>query len=97
MKVIWSQEAANDLENIVTFIAQDSPEAAARLASHIFTTIMGLSAFPFRGRKRKEDSGREIVFVPWPYVCVYAVVGEAIHVKAIRHTSRDDRDVSYFT
>jgi len=89
MRIVWTQGAADDLESIVVHIQRDSPDAARRVAKVIFDTIMSLPSTPFRGRKRTEDSGREIVFAPWPYIAVYEVAGEIIYVKAIRHTSRN--------
>ncbi len=88
MKVIWSEAAANDLESIVRHISRDSPEAARRVAKEIFDIVMSLPSLPFRGRKREEDSAREIVFAPWPYVAVYEIVGDKLYVKAVRHTAR---------
>jgi plasmid stabilization system protein ParE len=88
MKVVWTQGAADDLESIVVHIRRDSPDAARRVAKVIFDTIMSLPSTPFRGRRRTEDAGREIVFTPWPYIAVYEVVGEILYVKAVRHTSR---------
>lgn len=89
MRVIWTQEAANDLESIVNHIRKDSVDAAQRVAKEIFDTVMALPSFPYRGRKREEDAGREIVFAPWPYIAAYEVIGNELYVKAIRHTSRD--------
>jgi toxin ParE1/3/4 len=89
VRLVWTQEAADDLEAIMEYISRDSPEAALRLARHLFSILDSLPSLPFRGCKRDEDGGRESVFVPWPYVAVYEVVGESIFVKAIRHTSRD--------
>ena len=89
MRVIWTQAAADDLEAIVEYIYRSSPDAAARVAAHIFDTIVMLASFPQRGKKRDEDDSREIVFVPWPYVAVYQIVHDGLIVEAIRHTSRD--------
>jgi toxin ParE1/3/4 len=89
MRVIWTTGAADDLASIVEYIASDSPDAGHRVAKVIFDTIQKLPSLPFRGRKRDEDGGREIIFAPWPYVAVYEVVGDKLYVKAIRHTSRD--------
>jgi plasmid stabilization system protein ParE len=89
MTIIWSEEAAADLEEIVGHIALDSPEAGRRVAKHVYNTIMNLVSSPHRGRKREEDSAREIILVPWPYVAVYEVIGDRLYVKAFRHTSRD--------
>lgn len=89
MRVVWTQEAADDLESIVNHIRRDSPDAAQRVAKEIFDTIMSLPSTPFRGRKREENAGREIVFALWPYIAVYELIDERLYVKAIRHTSRD--------
>lgn len=89
MRVIWSEGAADDLASIVRHIGEDSPEAARRVAEEIFDIVMSLPSLPFRGRKREEDSAREIVFAPWPYVAVYEIVEDKLYVKAVRHTARD--------
>lgn len=89
MRVVWSEAAAKDLESIVRHIGIDSPEAARRVAKEIFATVMSLPSLPFRGRKREEDSAREIVFAPWPYVAVYEVLEDKLYIKAVRHTARD--------
>jgi plasmid stabilization system protein ParE len=89
VRIVWSQEAAADFEEIVLFIAQKSPEAAHRVAKEIYDTINQLIATPLRGRKRVEDDGLEIIFDPWPYLAVYEVIDQQLYIKAIRHTSRN--------
>ena len=94
MKLVWTQAAVNDLEQLIRYIQQSSPEAAQRVAAEIVNTLTRLPTFPSRGRKREEDHGREIVFAPWPYVAVYEVNGETLYIKAIRHISRDWQNVT---
>jgi plasmid stabilization system protein ParE len=89
MKVVWTEGAAQDLTEIVDYIADDSPEAARRVAKHIFDSLMRLAATPYMGRKRSADNSRELVFAPWPYVAVYEVADDKIYIKGIRHTARD--------
>jgi plasmid stabilization system protein ParE len=89
MIVVWTEGAAQDLAEIVDYIADDSPEAARRVAKHIFEALSHLSATPFMGRKRTADRSRELVFAPWPYVAVYEVIGTKVYIKGIRHTARD--------
>jgi toxin ParE1/3/4 len=85
VKLIWTQGAADDLEEIVLFIRKDSEAAAQRVASTIFTVIESL---PSRGRKRPADDSRELVIPSLPYIVLYQVIGEGIFIKAIRHSAR---------
>lgn len=89
MKVVWTEGAVQDLTEIVDYIADDSPEAARRVARHIFESLARLGATPHRGRKRAVDSSRELVFAPWPYVAVYELIDGAVYIKGIRHAARD--------
>jgi plasmid stabilization system protein ParE len=89
MNVVWTEGAAQDLTEIVDYIAGDSPEAARRVAKHIFDSLTRLGATPYMGRKRAADSSRELVFVPWPYVAVYEVIEGQVYIKGVRHTARD--------
>ncbi|HZM85819.1 MAG TPA: type II toxin-antitoxin system RelE/ParE family toxin [Blastocatellia bacterium] len=48
-KVIWSDGAISDLEDICSYIAQDDPEAALRVARGIVGHTDLLASFPFIG------------------------------------------------
>jgi plasmid stabilization system protein ParE len=89
MKVVWTDAAAQDLTEIVDYIADDSPEAARRVAEHIFSSVAGLSTTPYIGRKRTADDSPELIFLPWPYLALYGVIGDKVYIEAIRHTSQD--------
>lgn len=89
MRVIWTEGAAQDLTDIVNYIADDDPKAARRVAKFVFDTLMSLGSIPYRGRKRSADNSRELVFAPWPYIAVYEVIDDKVFIKGIRHTARD--------
>lgn len=89
MKLIWTSGAANDLEEVADFIRKDKPEAAIRVARIIYDTILQLEFTPYRGRRREEDTSLELVVPSLPYIVLYEVIGNAVFIKAIRHTSRD--------
>ncbi|MGO8736740.1 MAG: type II toxin-antitoxin system RelE/ParE family toxin [Terriglobia bacterium] len=44
-----------------------------------------LLTFPYRGRVGKKEGTRELVLSSLPYVAVYRVSGEAIHIVRILH------------
>jgi len=46
-KVIWSDQAIADLHDTCSFLAQDDPQAAARLGKSILEHVRILEGFPF--------------------------------------------------
>ena len=49
-EVRWTPQAADDLESITDFIAQDSPYYARLFATDIINAVERLSSFPNLGR-----------------------------------------------
>ena len=48
-KIIWSDAAIEDLQEIWSFIARDNPEAAQRIGRGILSRVGILAQFPFIG------------------------------------------------
>jgi addiction module RelE/StbE family toxin len=89
MRVRWTTTASDDLAHIVARIREDNPDAAHRVAKTIYSGIAMLRKFPFRGRLGLAPGTREIVFPPWPYIAVYEIIDDQIHVLRVRHASQD--------
>ncbi|MGC8639846.1 MAG: type II toxin-antitoxin system RelE/ParE family toxin [Isosphaeraceae bacterium] len=89
-QVHWSEPALEDLREIVSFVARDSPAYAAKLASQISKAPRILSSFPAIGSIVPE-LGQSTVRELWvcPYRIIYLVRGSDCHVLAIAHASRD--------
>jgi plasmid stabilization system protein ParE len=49
-KIIWSPEAAEDLEQIADFIDRDSPRYARQVATEVLEAIERAAMFPNAGR-----------------------------------------------
>ncbi len=88
MRVRWTADAAEDLARIVDRIRDDNPTAALRVARTIYSSIAGLSTFPFRGRIGLAPGTRELLFPPWPYIAVYEITSNHVQVLRIRHASQ---------
>ena len=84
MRVRWTADAADDLEGICDYIAQDRPEAARRVAQSVIERIGTLKAFPQFGRLGRVAGTREITFTPLPYVAVYEVLDAQDEVRVLR-------------
>lgn len=92
MEVRWSQTAARDLEAICDHIAVDSLEAAARVARTIYDGCGMLGKFPQLGRASRIRDRRELVIAPFPYIVVYLIAGDAVHLLRIYHGAQDRPD-----
>ena len=53
-RLIWSQPALRDLEEIAEYIALDSPSAASRYVRKVFRAVERLKRYPDSGRRPEE-------------------------------------------
>ena len=66
-RLIWSQPALLDLEEIAEYIALDSPDAASRYVRKVFAAVERLKRYPDSGRRPEElpsSQYREVVVPP---------------------------------
>jgi toxin ParE1/3/4 len=84
MRVRWTTAAADDLERICDYIAQDRPESARRVAQSVVERTGTLETFPHLGRSGRVPGTREITFPPLPLVAVYEVVETHDEVWVLR-------------
>lgn len=90
-KLIWAPAARDDLHNIVTFIARDSPNRAMSFGYELISETDRLQEFPELGRivpEHRSDTIREIVLRP--YRLVYRVDHERklCEISRIWHSAR---------
>ncbi len=89
MRLRWTSAAADDLENIANYLFEKTPENAARLIREIYDAPPTLKSFPNRGRAGKKEGTRELVMPSLPYIIVYQVRGDTVHIVRILHSSQD--------
>ncbi|RVC77660.1 type II toxin-antitoxin system RelE/ParE family toxin [Mesorhizobium sp. M4A.F.Ca.ET.022.05.2.1] len=87
MRVIWTPEAEQDRADIWSYIAADSPSAAARMDQLFSDAVARLADFPKLGRTGKITGTRELI-PHESYRLVYQVEGENLWVLALVHTAR---------
>jgi toxin ParE1/3/4 len=85
MQVRWTTAAASDLENIADYLFEKTPENAARLIREIYEAVFALRIYPNRGRAGKKSGTRELVLPALPYIVVYKVAGDVLHIARILH------------
>lgn len=86
MIIKWSPLSAERLSDIVSFISEDNPNAARKIAANIFSFVEKLTNFPKSGRIVPELSNakyREVLV--GNYRVIYSIVEDVIYILTIRH------------
>ena len=89
MHLRWTEAAASDLERIADYLFSHAPGRAPRLIRSIYEAPETLLSFLHRGRPGKKAGTRELVLSPLPWIVVYTVRDDVVHVP-----ERRDRDAA---
>lgn len=89
MRLVFAEPAARDLEDIIDYIAQDSPKAAEGVYRAIVTAARRLKDFPESGHPGRTSGTRELSIAALPYIIVYEVGAGTVTVLAVFHGARD--------
>jgi plasmid stabilization system protein ParE len=92
-EILWSEDALQELEDIVAYIARDNRVAADRVADRIERTVDQL-AFMATGRRGRVNGTFEKVVSGAPYIIAYALGStaagqESLTVLRVIHMARD--------
>jgi len=90
LKVIWSEQALLDVENIRDYIARDAPAYARPFIERLLRATRHLREFPQSGRPMPEAKSpviREVIYQG--YRIVYRLFPDTIEIVMVAHGSRD--------
>jgi len=92
-RIVMSKRAANNLQGIFDFIAQDSPANASRMISRILADINDLKILPHRTVVQDQPASRRppVRSLPVrPYVVFFRVFNEdrVVRILHVRHGAR---------
>ena len=85
-EVVWSDEAFDQLDEIIAYIEQFDSIAAADMGVRLRALADSLHTSPNRGRPASNDA-RELVTVR-PYIMRYSVHGDRVLIRNVRHSRR---------
>ena len=89
MRLRYTLPALADLDSILTYIAEGSPQGAARVQKRIQDAISLLLVYPEIGLRTDDPDIRRLTTMPYPFLVVYELGSEEIIIHAIRHGARD--------
>lgn len=88
-RLIWTEPALLDLNEIAEYIALDDPQAASRYVQKVFDRVERLEAHPQSGKRPPEltrSPYREVVIPPCRIF--YRVEGDAVYILYIMRAER---------
>ncbi len=91
-EVIWTPGARTDLDEIVAYIAKDSPASALAILEEVFTKAQSLSTLSERGRvvpELADPKVRELVIRS--YRLFYEVHVNEVTILGVLHGAREFR------
>lgn len=89
-RVVWSQRALDSLDEVLSYISQDSSQGARSVATSALEIASSLSTLAERGRIVPEVGRSSIreVFV-FRYRLMYRIEADQVTVIAFVHSARD--------
>jgi toxin ParE1/3/4 len=88
-RIRWAPAAADDLEGILNYLREHHPSMAQSTIRKLYDSARSLKQFSERGRSGQLEGTRELAMTPLPYIIVYAVEPQMVHIFRIIHTSED--------
>jgi toxin ParE1/3/4 len=86
MRIRYNQGARTDLNEILAYISERNPAAAARLLERFNATERLISRFPEIGTRTMRKQLRRMVI--GNYIMAYEIETDIISIHYIRHTAR---------
>lgn len=89
VRITWTEQALDDVENIVNFISRDSVHYARMHAQKIFGAVKRLEHFPESGRVVPEIGKKEIrEILLGNYRIIYRLKQNAVEILTVYHSAR---------
>lgn len=88
MRVRYTETALRELGEILSYIFERNPSAAAGVADRVQRLAALLEEFPFAGHDTDEAGVRMVPLVRYPFLIFYAVDGEEVVILHVRHAAR---------
>lgn len=89
MKVRYTLPALADLESVLAYLAEHSPQGLRRVQASFGNVERLLARHPHSGAQTRLAWLRRIRTAPFPYLIFYEVADAEIVIHAVRHAARD--------
>jgi toxin ParE1/3/4 len=89
MKIVWTEDALRDLDEIATYLAVHYPSIAPAVERRVKTAVAWIGRWPKGARASAKRKGVRVFSLGrYPYRIFYRVTGDAIEILHIHHAAR---------
>jgi len=88
VKVRYTDTASADLEDILNYLIERNPRAAANIGHAIETTVARITMFPDSAQATDEPTIRMAPLGRYPYLIFYAVGDDEVQIIRVLHGAR---------
>lgn len=95
-QIIWSEQARDDLQAIVLFIAQDNLTVAESFGYRLMSKVDVLAQFPELGRivpEANDETVREIILRPYRIIYKVLTKKQIVAIARIWHGARGEPEI----
>lgn len=89
MRLRYTPEALAELNEILDYLAERSPQGAKRVQERIQIMTRLLVRHPYAGQITSKPRARRITTPPYPYVIFYEATAEEVVIVGVRHAARE--------
>jgi toxin ParE1/3/4 len=93
VKVRYTLSALADLEAILDYVTEQSPQGANRIKARIQAIERLLAQHPLSGARTRLPWLRRITVSPYPYLIFYEATDSEAIIHAVRHSARDPSSI----
>jgi toxin ParE1/3/4 len=92
MKVVYTDDASEDLDGILAYIASNYPTVYDAFLIRLRSVIARIGMWPDSAQEVAERPGvRAVPLLRYPYKVFYRNTGEVVEIMYIHHAAQDER------
>jgi len=95
-QIIWSEQARDDLQVVVLFIAQDNPTVAAAFGYELMSKVDVLAQHPQFGRvvpEEQDETIRETIHRPYRIIYKVLAAERIVAIARVWHGARGEPEI----
>jgi toxin ParE1/3/4 len=91
MKVVFTDDALRDLDEILQYISKNYPTAYGPFEKRLRTIVTRIGTWPESAQEVVQRPNiRSVPFIRYPYKIFYRVLVDRVEVLHVNHSARDD-------